>query len=92
SAFPGYNWAWRRSAASVAEVLRLNGYSTAAFGKWHNTPNEESSPVGPFDRWPTSQGFENFYGFVGGETNQWSPTLWEGTAPIAAPDRDGYHL
>ena len=92
SAFPGYNWAWRRSAVSVAEVLRLHGYATAAFGKWHNTPNEESSPIGPFDRWPTSQGFEHFYGFVGGDTNHWSPTLWEGTAPVTPPGDDGYHL
>ena len=65
--FPGYNTVWHRETASIAEILRLNGYSTAAFGKWHNTPIWETSPVGPFDRWPTGLGFEYFYGFMGGE-------------------------
>lgn len=63
--FPGYDFQWRKSAASIAEVLRRNGYSTSAFGKWHNTPQWEIMPVGPFDRWPTSLGFEYFYGFLG---------------------------
>jgi arylsulfatase len=71
--YPGYNSIWSKSNASVAEVLKQNGYSTAAFGKWHNTPVWEVSPVGPFDRWPTSLGFEYFYGFHGGGTSQWEP-------------------
>ena len=61
SGFPGYNSIWPRSAASIAEILKLNGYSTAAFGKWHNTPVWEANPAGPFDHWPTSLGFEYFY-------------------------------
>ena len=91
--YPGYNGMWPRSVACIAEVLRLNGYATAAFGKWHNTPNWESGPAGPFDRWPTGQGFEYFYGFLGGATNQWEPTLYENTRPVVrtAPRRD-YHL
>jgi arylsulfatase A-like enzyme len=73
SGYPGYNSIWSKSNASVAEVLKQNGYSTAAFGKWHNTPVWEVSPVGPFDRWPTSLGFKYFYGFHGGGTSQWEP-------------------
>ena len=93
SGFPGYNGMWPKSVACIAEVLRLNGYATAAFGKWHNTPNWESGPAGPFDRWPTGQGFEYFYGFLGGATNQWEPTLYENTTPVVrmAPRRE-YHL
>jgi arylsulfatase A-like enzyme len=60
-------------------MLRLNGYSTAAFGKWHETAAWEAAS-GPFDRWPTRQGFDKFYGFIGGETNQWAPFLYDGTA------------
>ncbi len=94
SGYPGYNARWPRSAASVAEVLRLNGYSTAAIGKWHNTAPAEAGPTGPFDRWPTGLGFEYFYGFNGGETYQWQPRLWRNTTPVepwGAP-KDGYHL
>lgn len=83
-----------KSAATMAEVLKHNGYSTAAFGKMHQTPLPEVSPAGPFDRWPTNEGFEKFYGFVGGETNQFYPTLHSGTTPIEPPatPEDGYHL
>ena len=94
SGYPGYNSLWPKSAASIAEVLRLNGYSTAAFGKWHNTPISEISATGPFDRWPTSLGFEYFYGFQGAVTDQWHPALWRNTTPVeptATPDQ-GYHL
>ncbi|HET8883751.1 MAG TPA: sulfatase-like hydrolase/transferase, partial [Solimonas sp.] len=66
---PGYNSVWPKSAASVAEILRENGYSTAAFGKWHNTPDWEVNPAGPFDHWPTGLGFEHFYGFMAGEAS-----------------------
>lgn len=63
----------------IAEVLKLNGYSTAAFGKWHNTPVWEVNPSGPFDRWPTGLGFEYFYGFIGYGTIQWEPNLYRNT-------------
>ncbi|TXH01252.1 MAG: arylsulfatase [Rhodocyclaceae bacterium] len=88
----GYNGIWPRSAASVARVLKDNGYSTSAFGKWHNTPNWEASPVGPFDRWPTGLGFEYFYGFMGGEADQWQPILYRNTVSQTAPEKPGYHI
>lgn len=88
----GYNGIWPKSAASVARVLKDNGYSTAAFGKWHNTPNWEASPVGPFDRWPTGLGFEYFYGFMAGEGDQWQPILYRNTVSMMAPDTPGYHF
>ncbi|KAA5542709.1 sulfatase-like hydrolase/transferase [Roseiconus nitratireducens] len=92
--YPGYHSVWPRSCASIAEVLKENGYSTAAWGKWHNTPDWETSPIGPFERWPTGLGFEYFYGFQGGETSQWYPQLFRNTTPIEiakTPD-EGYHL
>jgi arylsulfatase len=91
--FPGYTTILPKSAATVAEVLRQNGYNTAAFGKWHNTPDYETSAVGPFDRWPIGLGFEYFYGFLGGDTNQWSPALVENTKRVAPPrNNPDYHL
>lgn len=91
--FPGYTTILPKSAATVAEVLRQNGYNTAAFGKWHNTPDYETSAAGPFDRWPTWLGFEYFYGFLGGDTNQWSPALVENTQRVAPPiNNPDYHL
>ncbi len=89
---PGYTTIRPNSAATIAEIMRLNGYSTAAFGKMHQTPVWEVSPSGPFDRWPTGEGFEAFYGFVGAETNQWAPTLIEGTTPVEPPDDPDYHF
>ncbi len=93
--FPGYNFTWKKNAASIAKILRDHGYSTAAFGKWHNTPQAEISPVGPFDRWPTGLGFEYFYGFLSGINNQWEPSsLFRNTTPVD-PERsaqNGYHL
>ena len=89
---PGYNSIRPNSAASIQETLRLNGYNTAAFGKMHQTPVWEVSTSGPFDHWPTGEGFEYFYGFVGAETNQWAPTLFEGTVPVEPPDDPEYHL
>jgi len=71
NASPGYTSVWPKSAISIAEVLRRNGYSTAAFGKWHNTPTWEVNPAGPFEHWPTSLGFEHFYGFLGAATTQY---------------------
>lgn len=78
--------------ATMAEILRQNGYATAMFGKWHLTPDHETSPTGPFDRWPTGQGFETFYGFLGGETHQFEPTLFAGTRPVRRPPGDNYHV
>lgn len=89
---PGYNGEHARDAATLAEILRANGYNTAAFGKWHQTPDWEASQSGPFDHWPTGQGFEKFYGFQGGETDQYEPTLYEGTTPVMRPAGAGYHL
>ena len=89
---PGYTSIRPNTAATIAEVLRLNGYSTAAYGKMHQTPAWEVSPSGPFDRWPTGEGFEDFYGFVAAETNQWAPTLVRGTTPVEPPDDPDYHV
>jgi arylsulfatase A-like enzyme len=92
---PGYSSVRPNTCAPLAETLRLNGYSTAQFGKCHEVPLWETSPRGPFDRWPSpGNGMEHFYGFIGGETNQWYPVLYENTVPVQ-PDRtpeDGYHL
>jgi arylsulfatase A-like enzyme len=92
--FPGYNTIWPKEAAPIAEVLRQNGYSTAAVGKWHNTPMWEISPVGPFDRWPTGLGFEYFYGFMGAAESQWEPSLYRNTTAVEprATVQQGYHL
>lgn len=76
----------------LAEILRLNGYSTAAFGKYHETAPWEVSVSGPFDRWPTRSGFDKFYGFIGGETNQWAPGIFDGTIRIKTPHTPDYHF
>ena len=91
---PGYNSIRPNTAAPLAEVLKLNGYATAQFGKCHEVPVWETSPMGPFTQWPTGSGFEHFYGFIGGETNQWAPAIYQDTVPIE-PDRtaeEGYHF
>ncbi len=82
SGYPGYSGQIPKSEAMISEMLRQNGYSTAFFGKNHNIPDWETSVSGPFDRWPTMQGFDHFYGFVGGEANQWQPALYEGNTPV----------
>jgi arylsulfatase len=94
SGYPGYNARWGHEYASVARVLQLNGYSTAAFGKWHNTPFDEINPVGPFDHWPTSLGFDYYYGFMAGMDNQWQPRLYRNTLAVEPSSRpeDGYHF
>ena len=91
---PGYNSVRPKAAAPIAEVLKLNGYSTAQFGKCHEVPVWETSPMGPFDAWPTGSGFDYFYGFLGGETNQYYPSLYEGTTPVEPPKTpdEGYHF
>jgi arylsulfatase A-like enzyme len=92
---PGYSSVRPNTCATVAEILKLNGYATAHVGKCHEVPVWETSPAGPFDRWPSpGNGFEYFYGFLGGETDQWYPTLHEGTSrvePWGTPE-EGYHL
>lgn len=80
--FPGYSGSIPQSAAFISEVLRENGYSTAAFGKWHLIPDAEATLAGPFDHWPTREGFDYYYGFIGAETDQWRPELTQGTQPI----------
>jgi len=92
TAHPGYTGVRPASIAPLAEILRLNGYSTAAFGKCHEVPPWEVSPSGPTDRWPTRSGFDKFYGFIGGETNQWAPSLYDGLAKVEPPDDPDYHL
>jgi arylsulfatase len=89
---PGATGQIPNATAPLAETLRLNGYATAAFGKWHETAAWEASIAGPFDRWPTRQGFDKFYGFIGGETNQWAPFLYDGTAVVELPNDPNYHF
>jgi arylsulfatase A-like enzyme len=91
---PGYSSVRPIEAAPLAEVLQLNGFSTGQFGKCHEVPVWETSPMGPFRQWPTGSGFEYFYGFIGGETNQWYPALYEGTTPVepSKTPEQGYHF
>jgi arylsulfatase A-like enzyme len=89
---PGATGEVPNRVAPLAEILRHNGYSTAAFGKWHETAVWETSVSGPFDRWPTRQGFDKFYGFIGGEANQWAPYLHDGVAQVEIPNDPNYIL
>ena len=90
----GFSGVIPKTSATVAEVLKDYGYSTAAFGKWHNTPADETSKMGPYDNWPTGYGFEYFYGFIAGETSQYEPNLVKNTTFIKPPKtpEEGYHL
>ena len=91
--YPGYTAHIPPSAATVARILRDNGFSTAMLGKDHNIPQHERSPAGPFDQWPTGRGFDYFFGFIAGDSDQWQPALYEGITPVSDPDRpDGYLL
>jgi arylsulfatase len=94
--FPGYDGRQKPDKAAVATMLHQHGYASYALGKWHNTPSEETGPTGPFDRWPDGPlfGFDRFYGFMGGDSNQWYPKLYAGREPIDQPrlPKDGYHL
>jgi arylsulfatase A-like enzyme len=92
TAFPGNTGQVPNSVAPLAEMLRLNGYSTAAFGKWHETAAWETSVSGPYDRWPTHQGFDKFYGFIGGETDQWFPLVYDGVTKVDPPKTKDYHF
>jgi len=91
---PGQTSLRPNTKAPLAEILKLNGYNTAQFGKCHEVPLFHNSPMGPFDMWPTGSGFEHFYGFIGGEDNQWYPSLYDGTTPVEphkTPEQ-GYHM
>ena len=90
--YEGYTGIIPKSAGTVAEILKQNGFNTALFGKWHLTPYWEMGQSGPFDHWPTGEGFEHFYGFVTAETDQYHPALWEGTKPIEAPHDDPTYM
>jgi arylsulfatase len=92
TAFPGNTGQRPESVAPLAAMLRYNGYSTAAFGKNHETAAWEVSPSGPTDRWPTRSGFDKFYGFMGGESNQWAPALYDGMTKIEVPKDSNYHF
>ena len=90
---PGYDSAIPPESATVAQVLRMSGYSTACFGKWHLTPSWEQSPAGPFDRWPTGLGFDRFYGIIGAESSQFEPPVYDQTTPISPHlGKPDYHL
>jgi len=90
--FPGNQGNRPNDAKYVAETLRQNGYSTAAFGKWHETPTWEVSVSGPFFNWPTNSGFDKFYGFIGGETNHWDPVIFDGITKMSKKDDPDYHF
>jgi len=92
TSFPGQTAQRPNSVAYVAEMLRLNGYSTAAFGKNHETAPWEVSPSGPTDRWPTRAGFDKFYGFMGGGTNQWAPLIYDGMNQVEPSKDPNYHF
>jgi len=90
--FDGYSGIIPKEAATVAEVLKNYGYSTSAYGKWHNTPANQTTTQGPFEYWPNNYGFEHFYGFLGGETSQYEPRLVNDFTPIEPPEKEHYHL
>jgi len=92
TAFPGNTGIRPKTITTLAEILRQNGYSTAAFGKYHETPPWEVSVSGPYDRWPTGSGFDKFYGFIGGETNQWAPAIYDGTVRVEHRQNPDYHF
>lgn len=92
TAFPGNTGNRPREITPLAQILRQNGFSTAAFGKYHETPPWEVSVSGPYDRWPTGSGFEKFYGFIGGETNQWAPAIYDGVTRVEHKQSPDYHF
>ncbi|MGB2239597.1 MAG: sulfatase-like hydrolase/transferase, partial [Pseudomonadales bacterium] len=93
NSFPAYDSAIPKESATLAEILKQNGYSTGCFGKWHLTPSWEQNPAGPFDRWPTGLGFERFYGILGAEASHWEPPVYDQTTPIEPHlGRSDYHL
>jgi len=93
NSFPAYDSAIPPESATIAEILKQNGYSTGCFGKWHLTPSWEQNPAGPFDRWPTGLGFERFYGIIGAEASHWEPPVYDQTTPVEPHlGKPSYHL
>jgi arylsulfatase len=92
TAFPGNTGIRPREITPLAQILRQNGFSTAMFGKYHETPPWEVSVSGPYDRWPTGSGFDKFYGFIGGETNQWAPAIFDGVTRVEHRISPDYHF
>jgi arylsulfatase len=92
TSYPGNTGQRPNNVASIATILRYNGYSTAQFGKNHETAAWEVSPSGPTDRWPIRNGFDKFYGFFGGETNMWAPTIYDGMSPVEVPNDPNYNF
>jgi arylsulfatase A-like enzyme len=92
SDWDGYTGLIPKTSATIAETLHHYGYKTSAFGKWHNTPADQTTAMGPFDRWPTGHGFDYFYGFLAGETSQWEPRLYENLNAVEPPHNEKYHL
>ncbi len=90
--WPGYNATWPKSAAGIGKVLQGNGYTTAAFGKWHLTPDNQQGPAGPFDRWPNGLGFDYFWGFLGGETGQYDPVITQNNTCLGVPKGKDYYF
>lgn len=90
--WPGYNAHWPASAASIGKILQSNGYATSCFGKWHLTPADAFGPTGPFDLWPNALGFGYFWGFLGGETDQFSPLLFENNTIVGAPKEKNFYF
>jgi arylsulfatase len=90
--WPGYNSTWPKNAASVGRILQGNGYSTAAFGKWHLTPDDQQGPAGPFDRWPNALGFDYFWGFLGGASGQYDTVVTENNTIAGVPKGKDYYF
>lgn len=90
--WPGYNATWPKAAASIAEILRNNGYNTAAFGKWHLTPDDQQGPAGPFRRWPNGLGFDYFWGFLGGEASQFDTVITENNTILGPPEEEDFYF
>jgi arylsulfatase A-like enzyme len=90
--FPGYHSLMSKSCGTIGEILKQNGWNTSWWGKNHNVPDWQTSQAGPFDLWPTGLGFERFYGFIGGDTDQWHPAIYDGTNPVEAPNDPNYHF
>src|SRR6478752_4987714 len=92
SGFPGYSAFLPKDCAPVPKMLQENGYATAAFGKWHLTPDHQQGPAGPFDRWPNAWGFDYFWGFLGGEAGQYDPVITENQTTIGPPEQEDFYL
>ena len=92
TSLPGYTGKLPNNIAPLSKILKYNGYNTAAFGKWHMTEAYDVNLTGPYDNWPIGMGYEYFYGFMGGETSQWSPAVYENVNPVEIEETPGYHF